>query len=129
MMVWIAIGLGAALGAPARFAVDRYFVRTRGTKLPYGTFVVNLLGSFILGFMTGLTLSLAAGQSAGWQFALNLVGTGFCGALTTFSGWTSQIFELSRNPLRATGTYYALASIIFGFLLATVGYALGSLIG
>ena len=125
MMTWFAIALGAALGAPARFAVDRYFVRTRGTKLPYGTFVVNSIGSLILGFMTGLLLNLAAGQSAGWQFALNMIGTGFCGALTTFSGWTSQIFELSRKPLRATGTYYALASVVLGFGLATIGYALG----
>lgn len=129
MLVWLAIGVGAALGAPARFAVDRYFVRTRGTKLPYGTFVVNLVGSLILGFLTGLTLTLAAGQSGGWQFALNMIGTGFCGAFTTFSGWASQIFELSRNPLRAAGTYYALASIAGGFALATVGYALGTVVG
>ncbi len=129
MMAWIAIGLGAALGAPARFAVDRYFVRTRGTTLPYGTFVVNLVGSLIFGFLTGLTLTLAAGQSDGWQFVLNMVGTGFCGAFTTFSGWASQIFELSRKPLRATGTYYAFASIVLGFLLATLGYALGTLVG
>lgn len=129
MLVWVAVGLGAALGAPARFAVDRYFIRTRGTDLPYGTFVVNLVGSLILGFLTGLTLTLAAGQSDGWQLVLSMFGTGFCGALTTFSGWASQVLELSRKPLRATGSYYALASIFFGFFLATLGYLGGVMVG
>lgn len=129
MLTWIAIGIGAAVGAPARFAVDRYFVRRRGTSLPYGTFVVNLVGSFILGLLTGLTLGLSLGQSDTWQLCMNLLGIGFCGALTTFSGWTSQIFELSRRPVRWTGTWYALLSVVLGFGLATLGYWLGSLVG
>lgn len=129
MLTWIAIGVGAAFGAPLRFAVDRYFVRRRGTQLPYGTFVVNQVGSFILGLLTGLTLSLSFGQSTGWQFATDLLGIGFCGALTTFSGWTSQIFELSRRPVRWTGTAYGLLSVLLGFALATVGYIIGSAVG
>lgn len=126
MLTWVAIVIGAGIGAPTRFAIDRYFVRTKGTALPYGTFVVNLLGSLILGFFTGLTLTLADGKSSGWQLVMSLIGTGFCGALTTFSGWASQVLELSRRPLRATGTWYALLSLIFGFLLAAGGYVLGA---
>ena len=129
MIVWVAVMIGAAIGAPARFAVDRFMIRRRGTSWPYGTFVVNQAGSLILGFVTGLSLTLAAGGSTPWHFASTMIGTGFCGALTTFSGWTSQIYDLSRRPLRWTGTMYALGSVLLGFTLATFGYVLGSLLG
>ena len=119
----------SAIGAPTRFAVDRFMIRRRGTSWPYGTFVVNLSGSLILGFVTGLSLTFAAAGATPWHYASTLIGTGFCGALTTFSGWTSQIYDLSRRPLRWTGTMYALLSVVLGLALASGGYALGSIIG
>ncbi|MEI2730357.1 MAG: CrcB family protein [Candidatus Nanopelagicales bacterium] len=129
MAAWVAVILGAAIGAPTRFAVDRFMIRRRGTSWPYGTFVVNLSGSLILGFVTGLSLTFAAAGATPWHYASTLIGTGFCGALTTFSGWTSQIYDLSRRPLRWTGTMYALLSVVLGLALASGGYALGSIIG
>lgn len=129
MLTWFALALGAAIGAPTRFAVDRFFVRRKGTDFPFGTLTVNLVGSFILGLLTGVTVSLAIGESNDWKLVVALIGTGFCGSLTTFSGWTSQIFDLSRLPVRWTGTFYGLGSVICGFALASIGYALGSLLG
>lgn len=122
-MTWVAIAAGAALGAMLRFATDRYFVSRKGPEVPYGTFVVNMVGSLILGLLTGFILGLADGKTGGWALLTAFLGTGLCGALTTFSGFASQVLELSRNPLHWRGTVYALLSVTLGFALATVGYA------
>lgn len=122
-MTWVAIAAGAALGAMLRFATDRYFVARRGPEVPYGTFVVNMVGSLILSLLTGLTIGLSDGTTGGWALLTAFLGTGFCGALTTFSGFAAQVLELSRNPLHWRGTGYALLSVILGFASATVGYA------
>lgn len=124
-MLWLAVAAGAAVGAPTRFAIDRVTLARFGKRWPYGTFVVNSVGSFILGVVTGLIAGSATGDSAGWKLVSALVGTGFCGALTTFGGWSSQIIELSRGPSVWRGTAYAAVSIAVGLTLASVGYVFG----
>ncbi|MEI8084348.1 MAG: CrcB family protein [Actinomycetes bacterium] len=123
-MTWLAIAAGAALGAMLRFATDRYFIAHKSPGFPYGTLVVNLAGSLILGLLTGLLLGAASSSSEGWTLVAAFVGTGFCGALTTFSGFVSQVLDMSINPQHWKGTAYALGSVIVGFALATAGYAL-----
>ncbi|MEI6622774.1 MAG: CrcB family protein [Actinomycetes bacterium] len=123
-MIWLAIAVGAALGAMLRFATDRYLIAHKGPGFPYGTLVVNLAGSLILGLLTGLLLGAAGGSAGGWELVSAFLGTGFCGALTTFSGFVSQVLDMSINPSHWKGTAYALGSVIAGFALATAGYAL-----
>ncbi|WP_026424204.1 fluoride efflux transporter CrcB [Actinokineospora inagensis] len=83
------VALGAAVGAPLRYLVDRAIPRPTG--FPRGTLVVNVVGSTVLGVVTGVAhLQL-------------LLGTGFCGALTTYSTFsyeTTVLFE-ARAPRRA----------------------------
>ncbi|NQU36720.1 MAG: CrcB family protein [Actinobacteria bacterium] len=124
-MLWIAVALGAAIGAPTRFAIERWFVRRKIEGWPYGTFVANQSGALVLGVLTGFTLTLANGDSEGWMLVSALVGTGFCGALTTFSGWASQMLELTRGLPHWRGAAYGLASVGVGFALATAGFVLG----
>ncbi len=124
-MLWFAVALGAAIGAPTRFAIERWFVRRDIKGWPYGTFVANQVGSLVLGLLTGFTLAIANGDSQGWMIVSALVGTGFCGALTTFSGWASQILELTRDLPHWRGVAYALVSVMVGFALATGGFVVG----
>ena len=119
----LAVALGAALGAPARFAVER---RTAATW-PWGTLVVNGLGSALLGLLVGVT-SVRPSTSA---IVLALVGTGFCGALTTFGGFAAQLLDLATEPRADPGSArawrslaYAAASVAGCLAIAALGYAL-----
>lgn len=128
-MLWIAVIVGAAFGACGRFAIDRSLIARYGTRWPYGTFVVNSLGSLILGLVTGALAAVAGTQDDAWLVFSALVGTGFCGAFTTFSGWAGQVTELSYRPDRWRGPAYALASLVVGLTLASIGYVIGLAIG
>ena len=86
------VSLGAALGAPLRFVVER---RLR-SAYPWGTWVVNVVGSAVLGGLAGYVSVLADPRSA--AVAVALVGTGFCGALTTFGGFAAQVLDLAAAP-------------------------------
>ncbi|MGN6721000.1 MAG: fluoride efflux transporter FluC [Marmoricola sp.] len=99
---WVAIG--AAVGAPTRYVVAHYL--DRGWH--YGTLVINVVGSFILGV-------LAAHTRDGTTLAL--WGTGFCGGMTTYSSFAVQ----SVNAGRARGTVYVIATIVWCLVAAWLG--------
>lgn len=112
--------LGGGVGAPTRYLVEIWLVRRAGTRWPYGTFAVNIVGSLILGTLTGIALVAHLPQ---WLSLL--LGMGFCGALTTFSGFTLQVVELTREgPRRPDGTFGA---SIRGFAYASLSLGLGLL--
>ena len=107
-MTGLLVVLGAAVGAPLRFALGHWL----DGRLPWGTILVNLVGSFLLGLFSGLALS-------GDQMAL--LGTGFCGALTTYSAFAVHTHDLGprRGTLNVLLTVPpALALCALGFLLA-----------
>jgi CrcB protein len=103
--------LGAAVGAPARFAVDQYI--RRSTTKPYGIFLVNILGSFLLG--------LTHGRS---EHTHDLVAIGFAGAFTTWSTFMLDIYlayELKRYNEAALNLIMSLG---IGLLAAWCGLQL-----
>jgi len=103
--------LGAAIGAPARFAIDQYI--RKFTDKPYGIFAVNVLGSFVL----GLTMNSAENTYA-------LFAIGFAGAFTTWSTFMLDFFlayELKKYKEAAINLG---ASIVFGLLAASLGMSL-----
>ena len=114
-MTALLVVLGAAAGAPLRYLTDRYFQARYGTGFPWGTLAVNVAGSFALGLVLGLPLSPGT---------VALLGTGFCGALTTYSTFSWEILTLSRRGETAAAAGYALLSISAGTGAAVIGGAL-----
>ncbi len=121
----LGVAIGAAVGAPMRFAVERWFVARRGAGVPYGTFIVNLVGSLILGLLTGFVAAVASRGHVVPAFVVAAIGIGGCGALTTFSGFSAQVLELSRASPNWHGPFYAGLSMVAGVALAAAGYAIG----
>ncbi|MCO5971649.1 fluoride efflux transporter CrcB [Actinoallomurus soli] len=118
-MTVLLVLLGGALGAPSRYLIDR-FVQQRGNGvLPWGTLTVNLIGCLILGLLTGAAHDLPKPVVA-------LAGTGFCGALTTFSTFGFETARLLEEGSLLEAGLNAFGSLALGLLAATLGYLLGT---
>jgi fluoride exporter len=92
------------------------------SNFPAATFVVNLVGCFILGLLTQLSAQY------NWDPAiLTFFGTGFCGGLTTFSTFTIDTLKLSAAKNHGTAALYVVSTILGGFLTAYIGWVLGQL--
>ena len=107
--VLAAIGLGGALGAPARYGLAQAVASTPGT-FPWGTFWINVSGSFALGFF----LVLVRDRFPPTRYLRPFVATGFLGAYTTYSTFAVECVLLTRNGHWAIALAYAAASIAAG---------------
>ncbi|MFE5326639.1 fluoride efflux transporter CrcB [Embleya sp. NPDC056575] len=114
-MIPLMVVLGALVGAPARYLTDRYVSTRWKSAFPWGVLTVNVVGSLILGIVTGL--------APGARVA-TLVGTGFCGTLTTFSTFAYATVELHTLGQRLLAALYVLLSVTLGLTVAALGYAL-----
>lgn len=110
---------GAAIGAPLRYLSDRAIQSRHDTVFPWGTFGVNVVGSLILGIITGAVV--AGGASPQMQLAL---GTGFCGALTTYSTFSYETLRLLEGDARLLAATNVIASIVAGLGAAFLGVAI-----
>ena len=111
--------LGGAVGAPLRYLVDRAVQARHDSPFPWGTFAVNIAGSLLLGGLTGAATALPATVGV-------LVGTGFCGALTTYSTFSFETFRLVETRAYLYAAMNVAASVIGGVGAAYLGYALGA---
>ena len=118
MSLLLVIG-GAAIGAPLRYLSDRAIQARHDSVFPWGTLAVNVIGSLILGLITGAVA--AGGASAQVQLA---VGTGFCGALTTYSTFSYETMRLLEGDARFFAAANVLASIVAGLGAAFLGVAI-----
>lgn len=112
-MNWLLVIAGAVVGAPLRYLTDRAVQSRHDSLFPWGTFLVNVTGCLILGLLTG---AAAAGVAS--SHLQLLLGTGLCGALTTYS-------TLSYETLRLTETgagLFAVANVV-GSVTAGLGAA------
>ena len=90
--VWVAFLVAAAVGASARYLLDGFVQDRTDGEFPWGTCVVNVSGSFVLGVITGLALYHGLGVDSKL-----VLGTGFCGAYTTFSTFTYETVRLAEG--------------------------------
>jgi len=119
---WVLIGVAGAAGAVARLFVGMWVGRLPGGRtFPWGTFAVNIAGSFLLGLLTGL----AAGRGALAPEAKAVLGTGFLGAFTTFSTWQLDQYQALRRGDRRAAFLNAALSVALGLLAAWAGLAAG----
>lgn len=116
-MIPLMVVLGAAVGAPLRFVTDRLVQSRHDTGFPWGTFTVNVVGSFALGLVLGSTAPPAV---------VALVGTGFCGALTTYSTFGYETVTLASDGRRLLALLNVLASLAAGLGAAGLGLAVGA---
>ncbi|WP_163550504.1 fluoride efflux transporter FluC [Candidatus Frankia nodulisporulans] len=113
-MNWLLVILGAMVGAPARYLVVRAVQARHDSAFPWGTFTVNIAASLILGLVTGAVLAGAASSRVGL-----LVGTGLCGALSTYSTFSYETLRLAENGSGLLAAANVAASM-FGALGAAV---------
>ena len=112
----LGVSLAGAIGAPARYVVERAITRRRAGSFPLGTLVVNVSGSLVLGLLAGAALYHGfGGAPRAW------LGTGFCGAYTTFSTFALETVALAERDERRAATAYVVASTIVGCAAAAVG--------
>lgn len=124
------VALGAGAGAVIRAAVDRILAARVGpTRLPWATMLVNVLGSFILGFLMALTAQAVAGDGPDADAARTMrliIGTGFCGGLTTFSTFSVESFTMLREGRPRAAYAYVAITIVVALAAVLAGEALGS---
>jgi len=123
MMVLILLAIGGAAGAVARHATARTIYRRTGTAFPWGTFVVNTTGSFLLGVVvTGL-----AGSPLQVQLGA-LLAVGFLGDFTTFSTCAYEAVALARDGRRGRALQYLVGSTGAAIAAAVAGLGCGALL-
>lgn len=119
-MTVLLVAIGGAAGALSRYYTERWAVHRFRERVPWGTAFVNLVGAAMLGAVAGLQQRGAVSHDV-----LLLVGTGYCGALTTFSGFIGQIENRLRHKAsRALAIGYGVGVTAAGLALARLTYTL-----
>lgn len=112
------VALGALVGAPLRYVTDRAMQSLHGSQFPWGTLIVNVAASLLLGGVAGASMHVSPTTAA-------LVGTGFCGALSTYSTFSYETMRLAGVGFR----FYALTNVVLSLLAGIGAAALGWTIG
>ncbi|MFF0627435.1 fluoride efflux transporter CrcB [Streptomyces sp. NPDC004296] len=123
-MNWLLVIAGAAVGAPLRYLADRAVQKRHDTVFPWGTFTVNVVGCLVLGALTAATTRGAAPDSL--QL---LLGTGLCGALTTYSTFSYETMRLAESGALRYAAANVAGSIVAGLAAAFAGGALVAALG
>ncbi len=114
------VAAGAAVGAPVRYLTDRAVQARHDSLMPWGTLVVNVVGSFVLGMVAGA----ANGHHIG-DDVVAVAGTGFCGALTTYSTFGYETVRLAEDGAGLLAVANVAANLVAGAVAVVLGYLLG----
>lgn len=117
------IGVGGFAGAVARYAIGNYVGSRFGFRFPYGTFIVNISGCFLIGVSMGLFARTTLGVY--WRY---LVPIGFIGAYTTFSTFEYETLRAMQDGQVATGLLNVGLSVVTGFAAVWLGDVVGKVL-
>jgi fluoride exporter len=120
-MTVLLVLVGGAIGAPVRYLVDLVVQSRHDSALPWGTFTVNAAGSLVLGLTAG---GVAAAGGPTWL--LSLAGTGFCGALTTFSTFSFETVRLAEEGAMRGAALNLAGSVLVGAAACAAGWSLAT---
>lgn len=121
MIKYLMVAIGGAAGAAARFWLGGYVAERMGTKFPYGTFLINCSGSFIVGLMVTLLA-----ERTHWSPNLRyLIPIGFVGAYTTFSTFEYETLRALQDGQVVAATLNVVLSVGIGFLSVWLGVVAG----
>jgi CrcB protein len=116
---WLLVVVGAMVGAPLRYLTDRAVQSRHDSVFPWGTFAVNATGCLILGLLTG-----AAAEGAAGSHLELLLGTGLCGALTTYSTFSYETLRLTETGAGLYAAANVVGSVAAGLGAAFVGVSI-----
>lgn len=123
MITLLAVSAASAIGAPARYLLDRAIATRRTSALPLGTMTINVTGALLLGLLTGLALHHGMPKQM-----LAMLGTGFCGAYTTFSTFSYETMRLVEDGSIAEASANVAVSLAAGMAAAAAGLGLALVI-
>jgi CrcB protein len=115
-MLALVVALAAGLGAACRYLLDEVVSHRIGGTFPFGTFAVNVSGSFVLGLVVGLSMHHRLGGPAA-----TILGAGFAGGYTTLSTWAWESLELTREGATGAALANLVASLGAGLLAGAAG--------
>lgn len=122
-MTYLLVGIGGALGAMARHAVNHLIHQhLLSARFPWGIFAINVAGSFAIGLLGGLLAS----ERLAWGYPMRtLVIVGVLGGFTTFSSFSFDTLALSREGLQAQALWNVVGQVGFSLLAVWIGYGVG----
>jgi CrcB protein len=125
LLTWLAVAAGGALGSLARFWMTGAVASLTGSRFPWGTLLINILGSFVIGGVAGLTLTPA--RMGMHPDARIFLMVGICGGFTTFSAFSLQTLELIQTGDTIPALLYIAGSVVLCVLFVWFGWWLGRL--
>jgi fluoride exporter len=125
-MIWIAVGMGGALGSMLRHGVNVGTARWIGAPGPWGTFTVNMVGSLTIGVLAGL---LTAGRIEMTPTMRTFVFVGIIGGFTTFSSYMLDALTLAQSGNQLWAVLNVVGQVALGYALVFTGYRVALLTG